>query len=145
MNRHLLQSFLLLMAGLVEILAFGAVVMPRSWMEASHAWLGLGDMPDGTITIFLSRRASYVYGVHGISLWILALDVVRYRPLVRLNGLSFLVAAPVFFVIDVTSGTPRFWTVIDLLGCAFFGAALLWLDQDGSDRRNLKLKPEPAE
>jgi hypothetical protein len=134
MNRQLLQSWLLRLAGLVEILAFGAVVMPRSWMEVSHAWLGLGEMPVGTIIMFLSRRASYVYGVHGISLWILASDVVRFRPLVKLNGVSFLVAAPVYFVIDITSGTPHFWTVIDTLGCAFFGGTLLWLDRGGSDR-----------
>ena len=121
------------MAGLVEILAFGAVVMPRSWMEASHAWLGLGEMPGGTIVIFLARRASYVYGVHGIFLLVLASDVVRYRPLVRFIGASFLVAAPVFFFIDYTSQTPFFWTVIDTFGCAIFGAALLWLDRGGSD------------
>jgi len=133
MNRQLLQSWLLRLAGLVEILAFGAVVMPRSWMEISHAWLGLGVMPSGTILMFLIRQASYVYGVHGISLWILASDVVRFRPLVRFNGVSFLVASPVFFVIDYTTGTPFFWTLIDTVGCAFFGVALLWLDRGGSD------------
>ena len=136
MNRQLLQSWLLRLAGLVEILAFGAVVMPRSWMEVSHAWLGLGEMPIGTIIMFLSRRASYVYGVHGISLWIIASNVARFRPLVRLNGVAFLVAAPVYFIIDITSGTPYFWTVFDILGCAFFGGALLWLDRGGSDRFN---------
>ena len=133
MNRQLLQSWLLRLAGLVEIFAFVAVVMPRSWMEVSHAWLGLGEMPGGTIIMFMIRQASYAYGVHGISLWILASDVARFRPLVRLNGVSFLVASPVFFVIDITSGTPFFWTVIDTLGCAFFGVSLLWLDRGGSD------------
>ena len=134
MNRQLLQSVLLRLAGLTEILAFGAVVMPRSWMEVSHAWLGLGEMPTGTIVMFMIRQASYAYGMHGISLWIIASDVVRFRPLVRLNGLSFLVASPVFFIIDITSGTPIFWTVIDTWGCAFFGGSLLWLDRGGSDR-----------
>jgi hypothetical protein len=133
MNRQLLQSWLLRLAGLAEILAFIAVVMPRSWMEASHAWLGLGVMPVGTIIMFLTRRASYVYGVHGIFLCVLASDVVRFRPLVRLNGASFLVASPVFLIIDYTSGTPFYWTVIDTVGCAFLGGALLWLDRGGSD------------
>lgn len=133
MNRQSLQAWLLRMAGLVEILAFGAVITPRSWMEVSHVWLGLGEMPDGALIMFLSRRASYVYGIHGISLLILASDVAQFRPLVRLNGVSFLVAAPVYFVIDVTTGTPFFWTVFDTLGCAFFGWSLLWLDRGGSD------------
>ena len=115
------------------MLAFFAVVMPRSWMEASHAWLGLGVMPDGAVTMFMIRQASYAYGMHGISLWVLASDVSRFRPLVLLNGVSFLLAAPVFFVIDYTSGMPMWWTAADTLGCASFGAALLWLER-GSGR-----------
>jgi hypothetical protein len=128
MNSQRLQSWLLRVAGAVEILAFIAVVMPRSWMEVSHAWLGMGEMPGGALTMFMIRQASYTYGMHGISLWILATDPDRFRPLLILNGISFLLAAPVFFVIDHTSGMPLWWTVSDSLGCAFFGAALLWLN-----------------
>lgn len=68
MNRQHLQSWLLRLAGSVEILAFAAVMMPRSWMEASHAWLGLGEMPGGPVIMFMIRQASYAYGMHGISL-----------------------------------------------------------------------------
>lgn len=117
------------MAGAVEILAFGAVVMPRPWMEAAHDWLGLGRMPDGPVLMFMIRQASYVYGMHGILLWLLASDVERFRPLVIFTGVSFLLAAPVFFVIDHTAGMPAYWTAADVLGCGFFGAALLWLDR----------------
>jgi hypothetical protein len=131
MNRQRLQTWLLRVAGSVEILAFVAVVMPRSWMEASHAWLGLGEMPQGAVLMYMIRQASYVYGMHGVLLWILASDVVRYRPLVRFTGFSFLLAAPVFLIIDHTAGMPLYWTVSDTAGCAFFGAALLWLTRDG--------------
>ncbi len=127
MNRQHLQSWLLRLVGAVEMLAFISVVMPRSWMESSHAWLGLGEMPAGAITMFMIRQASYTYGMHGISLWVLASDVKRFRPLVLLNGISFLLAAPVFFLIDYTAGLPLWWTVADTLGCGFIGAALLWL------------------
>ena len=126
-----LQSWLLRLAGTFELLAFFAVVMPRSWMEASHAWLGLGEMPGGPVLMFMIRQASYAYGMHGVSLWVLATDVKRFRPLVVLNGVSFLLAAPVFFVIDYTSGMPLWWTLEDTLGCGLFGAALLWLDRGG--------------
>ena len=111
------------------MLAFVAVVMPRAWMEASHAWLGLGEMPEGPLLMFMIRQASYVYGMHGVSLWVLASDVVRFRKLILLNAISFLLATPIFYMIDITSGMPLFWTVSDTLGCAFFGAALLWLDR----------------
>jgi hypothetical protein len=120
------------MTGSVEILAFVAVVMPRSWMEVSHVWLGLGEMPSGPIIMFMIRQASYVYGMHGISLWVLASDVDRFRPLVILNGVSFLLAASVFFVIDYTSGIPLWWTAVDTVSCAFFGVAVLWLSRGAS-------------
>lgn len=129
MNRQRLQAWLLRLTGSVEILSFAAVMMPRSWMEASHAWLGLGEMPGGPIIMFMIRQASYTYGMHGISLWILASDIKRFRPLLILNGISFLLAAFVFFIIDYTAGMPWWWTVVDTLGCGFFGAALLWLNR----------------
>ncbi len=129
MDRQRLQVWLLRLAGLVEILAFIAVVMPRSWMETSHTWLGLGEMPGGPLIMFMIRQASYTYGVHGISLWVIASNVERFRLLVLLNGIAFLVAGPVFFLIDYTSGMPLWWTVADPLACVCFGAALLWLSR----------------
>ena len=103
--------------------------MPRSWMEVSHAWLGMGDMPSGPLIMFMIRQASYTYGMHGVSLWVLASDVVRFRTLILLNGIAYLLAAPVFFQIDFTSGMPWYWTVGDSLGCGALGAALLLLNK----------------
>lgn len=127
MNSQRIQAWLLRLSGAVEMLAFLAVVMPRSWMEIAHAWIGLGAMPDGPIIMFMIRQASYTYGVHGLSLWVIASNVERFRTLVIFNGFAYLLAAPVFFLIDYTAGMPFWWTLGDLLGCGGFGAALLWL------------------
>jgi hypothetical protein len=129
MNHQRIQAWLLRLAGAIEILAFIAVVMPRSWMEIAHAWLGLGEMPGGPVLMFLIRQASYTYGIHGISLWVIASNVERFRAFVILNGIAFLVAGPVFFLIDQTSGMPLCWTLGDTFACACFGAALLWLSR----------------
>jgi hypothetical protein len=129
MNRQQVQALLLRVAGAVEILAFIAVVMPRSWMETAHAWLGLGVMPGGPIIMFMIRQASYTYGMHGISLWVIASNVGRFRALVVFNGIAFLIAAPVFFLIDYSSGMPSWWTAGDTVSCAFLGVALLWLSR----------------
>jgi hypothetical protein len=126
-DRKLLLTWLLRLVGLTEVLAFVAVIMPRSWMEFSHSWLGMGPMPQGPLLMFMIRQASYAYGMHGVSLWFLASDPKRFRPLLLLNGFSFLLAGPVFFLIDSTTGMPWWWTAGDSLSCAFFGAALLWL------------------
>jgi hypothetical protein len=130
MERRTLLAWLLRLAGAIEILAFFAVVMPRSWMEISHTWLGLGEMPSGPIIMFMIRQASYAYGMHGVSLFVLATNVNRFRLLVILNGVAFLLAGPIFFLIDHTSGMPLWWTVFDSLGCASFGAAVLWLSRN---------------
>jgi len=127
MNRQRLQVCLLRLAGAVEILAFLAVLMPRWQMETAHRWLGLGEMASGPLIMFMIRQASYVYGMHGLSLWVLASNVERFRPLVILNGISFLLAAPVFFIIDYTAGMPLWWTIGDSYGCGSFGVALLLL------------------
>ena len=136
MNQQRLQVWLLRLAGTFEILAFLAVVMPRTWMEWSHAWLGLGEMPKGPILMFMIRQASYTYGMHGITLWVLASDVERFRALVLLNGVAYLLAGFVFFIIDHTSGLPFWWTLADSLGCGCFGAILLLLNR----RQNLDRK-----
>jgi hypothetical protein len=135
MNSQRLLSWLLRLAGSVEILAFFAVVMPRSWMEVSHAWLGLGEMPRGPIIMFMIRQASYTYGMHGVSLWVLASDVGRFRTLVLLNGIAFLLAVPVFFLIDFTSAMPWWWTVGDAWGCGLLGIAVLLLASKVAKRR----------
>ncbi|HYN86652.1 MAG TPA: hypothetical protein VER32_15490 [Pyrinomonadaceae bacterium] len=133
MNRDWLQAWVLRAAGAVEILAFFAVVMPRSWMEASHRWLGMGEMPDAPVLMFMIRQASYVYGMHGVSLLLLASDIKRYRRLLILNAVSFTLAAPLFFVIDYTSGMPLWWTVFDSLACGLFGVVLLWANLGGRE------------
>lgn len=129
MNRKLLLIWMLRLAGATEVLAFIAVVMPRSWMEIANASIGLGPMPDGPLLMFIIRQSSYTYGVHGLSLWLIASDVERFRSFVVFNGIAFLLAAPVFFLIDITSGMPWWWTVSDPGSCGFFGAALLWLSR----------------
>lgn len=127
MNSRRLLAWLLRLAGTFEILAFIAVVMPRSWMETTHAWLGMGEISSSPLLMFMIRQASYTYGMHGVSLLVLASDVVRFRKLILLNGIAFLLAGPIFFWIDYTSGMPWWWTLADPLSCAVTGAALLLL------------------
>jgi hypothetical protein len=98
-------------------------------MEIAHAWIGLGEMPHGPLLMFMIRQASYTYGVHGLSLWLIATDVDRFRPFIVFNAIAFLVAAPVFFLIDFTSGMPWWWAVSDPASCAVFGAALFFLSR----------------
>ena len=129
-DRKSLLTWLLRLIGLLEMLAFIAVIMPRSWMEVSHAWLGLGQMAESSVLMFMIRQASYNYGMHGVFLWIIASDLKRFRPLVLLNGLSFLLAGPIFFWIDYSSGMPWWWSAMDGPSLFLMGAAMLWLSRE---------------
>ena len=128
MNSQHLLPWLLRLAGSIEILAFIAVVMPRSWMEVTHAWLGMGTMAEGPLIMFMIRQASYTYGMHGVSMWVLASDPVRFRLLILLNAIAYLLAGPVFFLIDYTSGMPSWWTAGDAWGCGVLGIAIVLLN-----------------
>ena len=127
MNSRRILAWLFRLMGSVEILAFFAVFMPRSWMEVSHTWLGMGQMVSGPLIMFMIRQASFTYGMHGVTLWVLASDVARFRTLVILNGIAYLVAGPLFFWIDYQSGMPWWWTVGDSLCCGSAGAVILVL------------------
>jgi hypothetical protein len=144
MNYRRLQAWVMRLVGLVEILAFAAVVMPSSWMESRYAWLGTGAMPKGPVFDAVMRQVSWTYGLHGIGMWIIASDVVRYRPLVWLTAFGYLLTGPVFIAIDYLEGMPWFWIAGNGGSCLLIGVimlGLLWREKAGSTRTSTKVVP----
>jgi hypothetical protein len=127
MKWQLLQAWVLRLVGAVEMLAFGAVFLPRAWMEAANAGMGLMEMPKGPVFDSVMRQVSFTYGLHGVALWFIAADVRRYRPLVILTALGYLLAAPVFFVVDLGNGMPGSWITSNGGSCLLIGVLLLGL------------------
>ena len=122
---------------LMMVLAFGAVFLPRSWMGAAHAWMGFAEMPEGPVFDSVMRQVSFSYGLHGVALWLIAADVVRYRPLVVLTAVGYLLAGPVFFAVDLGNGMPWSWMAGNggsclLIGSLLFG--LLWGERVAATR-----------
>ena len=113
--------------GLVEILAFGAVVMPLEWMNAGHEWLGLGDLSQAPAVEAVMRQVSFSYGLHGIALLLIATDVARYRPLVVLSSVGYLAYGAVFLLTDIGLGMPRLWVIGNGGSTLLVGAILLGL------------------
>jgi hypothetical protein len=122
-----LQSWVLALVGAAELLAFGAVLLPRSSMAAMHAWLGLGEMPHAPVFDSLMRQVSFTYGLHGVALLLIASDVVRYRPLVILSAIGYLITAPVFIAIDLSNGMPWYWIANNGGACLLIGVLLVAL------------------
>jgi hypothetical protein len=108
MNPEKLQALVLRTVGTTECFAFAAVVVPYHWMQAAHGWFGLGEMPDVTVLRYIIREASFVFGLHGILLWLLASDVERFRPLIVYTGFSYFLGGPVFAVMGAAAGMPWF-------------------------------------
>src|SRR5205809_6048412 len=118
---------LLRVEGTVELLAFVAVVMPRTWMAAAHGWLGLGELPNFFLLDYMIRSVSLLYGLHGILLWIAAMDIQRFRPLIIYLAGSYLLAAFVLTGIDLADGMPWWWTASEAGSVLCFGTILFWL------------------
>src|SRR5262245_57853065 len=127
MKWNFLQAWLLRMVGGVEMLAFGAVFMPRDWMEAIHTAMGLPELPQGPVFDSVMRQVSFSYGLHGLALWFIAADVGRYRPLVILTAIGYLLAGPVFILVDLRNGMPWTWMAGNGGACLLIGGLLLGL------------------
>jgi hypothetical protein len=127
MSAEKMQALVLRIVGTVECCAFAFVVIPFSWMAVIHVWLGLGEMPDVVVLRYLIREVSMVDGLHGALLWLLASDVVRFRPLIIFTGFSYLLGGPVFAAGAATAGMPWFWYLGVGISCVAVGIVVLWL------------------
>src|SRR6516164_5480021 len=122
---------LLRIVGGPAVFALVAVVMPTSWMAATHRWLGLGEMPTGPVVEYLARSLSAFYAVMGALCLVLAADLERYRPLVRFLGVAFALMSVVFLGVDLAAGMPWWWTASEGPGGVVFGVLLLVLARPG--------------
>jgi len=113
--------------GLFDLLAILAVVAPRSWMAAAHAFVGLGDLPDGPIVGYLARSSSALYALHGAMILYVSLDIERYRPLIRFLAVAALIHGLVMMGIDLAVGMPWFWTLLEGPAFAATGVVVLVL------------------
>lgn len=147
MKWTILQAWVLRLVGAAEMLAFGAVFLPRAWMEAIHNGMGLMEMPKSPVFDSVMRQVSFTYGVHGVALWLIAADVRRYRPLVILTVIGYLLACPVFFAIDVSNGMPWVWIAGNGGSCLLIGVlllVLLWGEQAAKKNRTTILQEQEA-
>ncbi len=122
-----LISLLLRIDAFLQFAAVGAVLMPFAWMGTVHEWLGLGRFPDEPIVEYLARSLSAFYLVHGVITFVIAGDVRRYRPLIRVWALSFIAMGVVTIAIDVVAGLPLFWTLSEGPFVIVFGLVILRL------------------
>lgn len=127
MQAESLLRLLLRALGALDLLAFGAMLMPATWMAATHAWLGMGDFPRAAVVGYLARSASLMYAQHGAVFLFLSGDVRRYRPLIRLMAVIAIVSGGVMLGIDLLAGIPLFWALVEGPGYIVLAIAVLLL------------------
>jgi hypothetical protein len=118
---------LLRLVGATALFALVAVLMPLSWMVATHRWLGLGEMPTAPVVEYLARSVSAFYAAVGALCLVVAADLDLYRPLVRFLGLAFALMSMVLLGVDLAAGMPWWWTASEGPGGIAFGALVFVL------------------
>jgi len=104
---------LLRATAVMMIVAIVPAVMPLSWMDAVHRWLGMGPLPKGPVVEYLARTLSAFYAFHGALLWIFAGDVGRYLPAIRFSFCAGLVFGAAVLLVDARAGLPLRWILAE--------------------------------
>jgi hypothetical protein len=115
--------------GGISLLAFAAAVMPETWIVETAEALGFDPFPFSPLTFYLARNLSLLYGFVGAFLLVVALDLDRYRPLVRYVAIGTILFGPLQLVVDSMSGMPSWWTLGESLSTLVGGVLLYWLQQ----------------
>lgn len=126
MTRDRFLALFLRVVGAVAGLAALCAVMPLRWMDAVHRALGMGALPDRPIVEYLARSTSAFYALVGGLFWMLSLDLVRYRPLVRRIGLAIIAFGVLLLWTDVRAGMPWFWQATEGPVNVMFGVIMAW-------------------
>ncbi len=113
--------------GTVDLLALIAVVMPLPWMSFINDLCGLGPLPDSHIVGYLARTTSLLYALHGAMILFISRDINRYRPLIAFLAVAAVVHGMILLGIDLATGMPFFWTLIEGPSFAVTGILVLWL------------------
>jgi hypothetical protein len=106
-------KLLLRLGGGVMLPALPASLLPVSWMAAAHAWLGLGQFPDGPIVIYLARSIALLYAMLGGLKIVTATNPPQFRAIIRYLAIVEMCFGAAMLPIDLLAGMPWHWTALE--------------------------------
>lgn len=139
---RILVLYLRFIAGMM-LLAIPFIFIPHAWMDAVHARMGLGELPDLPIIRYLTRSASALYGFYGAVLLYLSMDVRRHRPVLRFLARLSIAFGCLMIGIDVAAGLPSHWTWRE--GPIIIAESALLLFLLGPEPKNPPEAPTPTD
>jgi hypothetical protein len=128
-------KILLRLGGALTGSAFAAMLLPTDWMASTHARLGLGEFPRVPVVQYLTRSIAALYGFHGVLLFLLASDPLRFRPLVTYVAAFNILFGVMLVGIDLHAGMPWWWTAGEGPWIVVMGALLAMLNRDTGEGR----------
>jgi len=110
--------------GTTALFALVAVVMPYSWMNAIHKWLGLGTLPTEPIVGYLARSTSAFYALFGGLMWVVSFDLHRHRIVLCYLGVAIIIFGAALIIIDLLAAMPLWWTLCEGPPNSAFGVVI---------------------
>ncbi|MCY2975295.1 MAG: hypothetical protein NTW52_11595 [Planctomycetota bacterium] len=104
---------MMFLVALVQGCAVFAVVMPRSWMDASSSLLRVDQLGDSPLAGYLARLASALYALHGSTLGIIAWYLPRSLFMVKPIGVATICFGLLMYWIDLAEGMPTYWSAVE--------------------------------
>ena len=120
-------KWLLILIGIILMSAAAPMCFPFSTMAWIHRSLGLGELPETPITIYLARTTSLLYSIHGVTLFVVGVRLDRYLPLATLLGWVHVAVGIVMLTIDLTTPMPWWWTALEGIPISIGGGVIVWL------------------
>jgi hypothetical protein len=91
--------------------------LPEAWINSFLVEFGLERIPRAVLMRYALQMCGYLQIALGALVWVIARDVVRYRPLVITTIAIFLVGAPAFYLLDAAAGFPAWVSLMDCVTC----------------------------
>jgi hypothetical protein len=111
----LLQTF-----GAICLTALLPLWMPAAWIHATHEWLGWGAFPDAPVALYMARSNSALAAFYGGLLFVLSLDVPRYRRVIRYQAAAIMAYSAAGLILGRAAGMPWWFVLVDFIGCWVF-------------------------
>jgi hypothetical protein len=131
---RLFKVFLRIM-GTAALLAVVAVVMPYSWMNAIHQWLGMGVLPADPVVGYLARSTSAFYALLGALLWVVSFDLRRHRLVLCYLGFAIVAFGGMLLAVDFVEAMPLWWRLWEGPINITFGVVILFLSRRAGPKK----------